>query len=170
MKVEKITKSNRGFSLVELMVVVAIIGVLAALAIPRFKTFQAKARQSEAKTNLAHLFTLEQSYHGDNDTYIALGEGEECSANLLGFQFDNCSGTTTSKNKRYYYSVTDVSSEKFLGHAQSSAGGENKIIPGCSTDHWTVDQTKLIWGRRDVVSSCTGAEKDPPGSGAAAGP
>ena len=58
-----------GFSLVELMVVVAIIGVLASLAVPRFKTFQAKARQAEAKTNLAHLYTLQQSFHADYDTY-----------------------------------------------------------------------------------------------------
>ena len=38
-------KNDKGFSLVELMIVVAIIGVLSALAVPKFQSFQAKAKQ-----------------------------------------------------------------------------------------------------------------------------
>ena len=48
---------NRGFTLIELMIVVAIIGILAAIAIPNFIRFQARARQSEVNTNLKSLFT-----------------------------------------------------------------------------------------------------------------
>jgi prepilin-type N-terminal cleavage/methylation domain-containing protein len=48
---------SRGFTLIELMIVVAIIGILAAIAIPNFVRFQARARQSEANTNLKSLFT-----------------------------------------------------------------------------------------------------------------
>ena len=48
---------HRGFTLIELMIVVAIIGILAAIAIPNFVRFQARARQSEASTNLKSLFT-----------------------------------------------------------------------------------------------------------------
>ena len=54
--------SNKGFSMIELMVVVAIIGVLAAIGIPQYSKFQAKARQSEAKLALAALFTAEESF------------------------------------------------------------------------------------------------------------
>jgi len=50
-------RRNRGFTLIELMIVVAIIGILAAIAIPNFIRFQARARQSEANTNLKSLFT-----------------------------------------------------------------------------------------------------------------
>lgn len=51
------TRRNRGFTLIELMIVVAIIGILAAIAIPNFIRFQARARQSEVTTNLKSLFT-----------------------------------------------------------------------------------------------------------------
>jgi type IV pilus assembly protein PilA len=54
--------NKKGFSMIELMVVVAIIGVLAAIGIPQYSKFQAKARQSEAKLSLAALFTAEESF------------------------------------------------------------------------------------------------------------
>ncbi len=50
-------KGTQGFTLIELMIVVAIIGILAAIAIPNFMTYQARAKQSEAKVVLGDLFT-----------------------------------------------------------------------------------------------------------------
>lgn len=55
-------RSERGFSLVELMIVVAIIGILAAIAIPNFTRFQTKSRQSEARANLAAIYAAEKAF------------------------------------------------------------------------------------------------------------
>ena len=55
-------KIENGFSLVELMIVVAIIGMLAAVGIPQYAKFQAKARQSEAKTTLSGLYATSRSF------------------------------------------------------------------------------------------------------------
>jgi type IV pilus assembly protein PilA len=62
-------RGKKGFTLIELMIVVAIIGILAAIAIPNFLKFQAKSKQSEAKSNLGAIFTGELAYFGEQNQY-----------------------------------------------------------------------------------------------------
>lgn len=65
----KSVKRQDGFTLVELMVVVAIIGLLSAVAIPNFKKYQAKAKVSEAKLQLSAAYTAEQAFFSDFNMY-----------------------------------------------------------------------------------------------------
>jgi type IV pilus assembly protein PilA len=60
---------KRGFTLIELMIVVAIIGILAAIAIPNFIRFQARSKQGEAKSNLKSLFTAQKSFYQEHDGF-----------------------------------------------------------------------------------------------------
>jgi type IV pilus assembly protein PilA len=62
---------TRGFTLIELMLAVAIIGILAAIAIPNFVSFQRRSKASEAKANLAAIRTAESSYFSEYGTHVS---------------------------------------------------------------------------------------------------
>ena len=62
-------KNQEGFTLVELMVVVAIIGILSAVAIPNFKRYQAKTKTSEAKLQLAAIYSALTTMQSDYDSF-----------------------------------------------------------------------------------------------------
>ncbi len=68
----KSLRKQEGFTLIELMIVVAIIGILAAIAIPNFLQYQMKSRQSEAKTNLGAIKTSEVSWQGERGCYLTV--------------------------------------------------------------------------------------------------
>ena len=61
--------SEVGFTLVELMVVVAIIGLLSAVAIPNFQKYQARTKQAEAKLHLSAMYTAEASFYATYNMY-----------------------------------------------------------------------------------------------------
>lgn len=74
-----------GFSMIELMIVVAIIGILAAVAIPNYQSFIRKSKQAEVKTNLSQFFTASKAFHGEWGFYIGAFEhiGYEPEGDLL---------------------------------------------------------------------------------------
>jgi len=130
---------HAGFSLVELMIVVAIIGILAGLAVPKFNLFQAKARQSEARANLSNIYTLQQSYYGSNDVYLAFAgvTRNNCptqgNSATLGFVPGNCG------KLRYTYAAT-TTGPTFRATADAPYAS---IYPGCAAagnDSWVITQ------------------------------
>lgn len=66
-------RSRNGFTLIELMIVVALLGLLAAMAIPNFIRYQARSRRSEAFANLAGLSRAQIAYQAERESFVDSG-------------------------------------------------------------------------------------------------
>jgi type IV pilus assembly protein PilA len=85
----KLTNKNEsGFTLIELMIVIAIIGILAAIAIPQFSAYRTRSYNSAAQADLRNAATAQEAYQVDNQTYCS------AVANLIGATY----GLFTSKS------------------------------------------------------------------------
>ena len=98
---KRLLKDETGFTLIELMVVVAIIGVLSAIAVPNFKKYQAKAKQSEAKIQLAAVYASEVGSMADYDAFATclLGIGYEWPQRgyyIIGFDVSQIAAVTAT--------------------------------------------------------------------------
>ncbi len=101
-------KKDAGFTLIELLVVIIIIGILSAIALPSFLNQAAKARQSEAKTNVGAMNRAQQTYYLENQAFTnsiaTLGVGIKDTqnysyvANTVTALADNVANKATANN------------------------------------------------------------------------
>ena len=131
MTLPSIRKRFHGFSLIEAMIVVVIIGILAALAYPNLEKYLKRARQTEAKTNLSAIYTaqkiffsLHQSYVDDiNELDLSLAQGD------------------------LYTFTMEASTSTFKAQAEGNIDDDDAL------DTWTIDHDKNLFNTIDVVSA-----------------
>ncbi len=112
-------RNEKGFTLVELMIVVVIIGILAAIAIPKFSSMVGRAKTSEAKTVLGQIINLENIHWNMSSEYVVFAVGDDCPE--IGFEqpvgdnvrfsylFEKTDDlTTTNTNRAIAQEIEDV--------------------------------------------------------------
>ena len=130
---KKLTNTQRGFTLIELMIVVVIIAILAMLAIPRFFAVSVKTKQSEAKLILKQIYGNQRAYLQQHDTYwIPLGGTVANSSNPTAFAPILAEIILPAR-----YSYTIVGNRiSFTATATSGILDDDPVI-----DQWTIDET-----------------------------
>lgn len=115
-------RSSSGFTLIEILVAVAIIGILAALAIPQFNTYRQKSFDSRSLSDLKNAATGEEAYYAVNDTYVDCIGTAACLATLPNF---NASPNTNIS--MFYMPAAGATPEYFTGLAYHPNGTRNSI-------------------------------------------
>lgn len=141
---------KKAFSIIELMIVVAIIAFLAAIAVPKIFNYYAKAKQAEVAINLASLHTAQQAYYAEHGTYSNIlsgpgGIGWKPEGNFYytyGFYF---SGAQEGVN--YFVGKLGTPPQNLSG---SNATKDNFIAKSAgnvnskSIDVWQIDESKKL--------------------------
>lgn len=104
-------KTTKGFTLIELMIVVAIIGALAIIAVPSYSRYVAKAKRAEAYMHLSSIYAAQKSYWAEHGNYAS-------SLSQVGWQSDN-------ENKMHYtYAVAQAGKDHFRATATGDIDGD----------------------------------------------
>lgn len=118
MLMELIKNNEKGFTLIELMIVIAIVGILAAIAIPQFSSYRTRSYNSAARADLRNAITVQEAYFLDKKTYSAAVN------DLAGVPY----GLFTSKNVDV--SIAAASATGYTMTALHSSGNKTWQIVG----------------------------------------
>lgn len=153
-----------GFTLIELMIVVGIIGILVAIAAPNFQIYQAKSRQSEAKIALAAIYGAEKAFYSEYAAYAgsmeAIGYEPEGARRFYATGFAAAhSGTITGYSGVLTTASHPVLSNPFVctgapatlgAQLVGDAQGFSVVSTGCIRDGqavqdtWTINEVKVL--------------------------
>ena len=131
-------RNSRGFTLIELMIVVVIIGILAALAIPRFMRSTTKSKQSEAKQILKQVYVMQRAYRQEYNAYCLNGVTADATTPNAFAQI----GVDIMASARYSYAMVAT-----VNTFTCTATGN--LDDDVTNDVWTINQTGALVNTTD---------------------
>lgn len=131
---------SRGFTLIEVMVVVLIIGALAAIAVPQYDSYIARGRIAEGISMLSELQVRQEQYYQDNRAYVS-----GMTPRVAG-QFWSGSCTTANSNQTFTCTATPTATSG-LGYVFTvdQAGAKNTTATATPVSGWTVPSPATCW-------------------------
>ena len=139
----KLHNRRGGFTLIELMIVVAIIGILAAIAIPNFLRFQLKAKSSEGKTNLAAIRTAEESFFAEYGRYVSAEQSPATIAQNQKTNFSHNGGAGTGFDVVGW----EPEGQVYFNYSSNSPATADEFTAAAVADI-DADDTGQTWGYR----------------------
>lgn len=139
------TPRNAGFTLIEVMIVVVIIGALAAIGIPSYNNYIVRARISEAVSGLSDMRLKMEQYFQDNRTYAGACTGgiTALPTNTKYFDFScttTCGGNTTSLTATAYV-VRACGKDQMTGFEYTVNEANARTTTITNVDGWTANAT-----------------------------
>jgi type IV pilus assembly protein PilA len=113
-------KDEQGFTLIELMIVIAIIGILAAIAIPQFSAYRTRSYNSAAQSDLRNMATAQEAFFVDNQRYC------QTASLLSGATY----GFYTSKNVTATVIAASTGVTRYVMRTHHSSGDKTYTIQG----------------------------------------
>lgn len=112
-------KKDSGFTLIELMIAVVIVGILASIALPTYQNYVIKSRRADAFDGLMNLQSKQERYRASNSRYAS-------TLSLAGY------GSTTTYDGYYTLSIRSTSAVQYAIIAQAVAGKSQADDDGCT--------------------------------------
>ncbi len=126
-----IIEEEDGFSLSELLIVLAIIGILIMIAVPLYQNVTTRAKTTEAKTQLNFLHTLQRTYHLEKDVYADNFEA-------IGFEQEKL--ITEGGKARYIIEIEEAEPRSYTATATSIIDFDGDGI----FNKWSVDENGIV--------------------------